>query len=274
MKLSIDADQMLYSCGFAAEGEPIPHALKLLKNKIEQIFKDCGTEDYVMYVAGEGNFRDDLTFDYKANRTSRKPDNYAECKEYLINVWGAIRCDGLEADDMVSMDTWNDWKANGADKDKCQVICCSPDKDLKNTPGWHYNPRTRDLYWITEQQADRHFYFQLLRGDNVDNIKGLPYCAPETIEKYGLRAGSAKRGCGEASAKLIMKGMSDYSDIYACYAEWGKLEGMSRDDTFDYMELQGRLLYMARELDAFDAPELWQANGQLFDDIWEGKHDG
>lgn len=269
MHLVIDADQMIYACGFAAEGEPLSHALKLVKNKLEQIQEDCQFQDgdeMDLYVSGEGNFRDDITFDYKANRTSRKPTYYEEIKQYLIDVWGAKPCNGLEADDMVSSILWQDFKMGGEN-----VILCSPDKDLNNTPGQHYNPRTRELYWVTPEQAERHFYYQLLRGDPVDNIKGLPYCAEATIEKYGLRKSSARKGCGEATAKKIMEEDNWIVNVLEAYAEWGLQKGVSSDATLAYLEQQGQLLWMVREFDEFGEPEMWRVNGlgMLWDDIWK-----
>ena len=53
-------------------------------------------------------------------------------------------------------------------------VIVSPDKDLKNTHGLNYNPRTHVLTNISDKQAERHFWEQMVIGDNsVDNIPGV-----------------------------------------------------------------------------------------------------
>lgn len=213
-KVIIDGDQMVYSCGFASEGEPISHTLRLLRNKMEQIIADTGASEYELYLEGKGNFREALDWDYKGTRPNRKPASFDECKEYLQNVWNAKLVEGMETDDMVSIRLYE----SGTD-----TILSSPDKDLKNTPGWHYNPNKRDIFHVSEEQAERHFWFQMLMGDRVDNIKGLPYCATRTVDRLKLTK-AARKGCGEATAKRIISGTSGAQEareeVVRCYAEY------------------------------------------------------
>lgn len=266
MKVVVDGDQMIYACGFASEGEPHSHTFKLLKNAMNQILADCGTEEYELYIGGKGNFREDIDFAYKANRTARKPESYEACREYLINNWGANVCDGMETDDVVSMKLWEDYVSTGGEN----IILSSPDKDLNNTPGWHYNPRSREKRFISPQQADRHFWMQMLWGDRVDNIPGLPVTPHKIIEEYGLSK-HARRGCGEGTAKKLMKAEpTNYINmVYRCYVLYCLEEGWDKDAGFEYLEQQGQLLHMLREVDEFGEPKMWQAHGALWDDIWE-----
>jgi len=72
----------------------------------------------------------------------------------------------MEADDACGI--------NQTDK----TIICSRDKDLKMIPGWHYgwpagNQKEFGPKFITEVEALRNFYRQMLTGDPVDNIPGL-----------------------------------------------------------------------------------------------------
>lgn len=259
MKLVIDADQMIYACGFASEGEPRSHTYKLLNNAVEQIMSDCKTTDIEMYLGGEGNFREEIAVSqgYKANRTAPKPESYDDARQFLVDRWSASMVDGMETDDKVSILLYKDFIENDGDPDECKVILSSPDKDLKNTPGWHYNPQKRTLQFYTEQQSMRHFYWQVLAGDNTDNIKGLPYCPASTREALELTKAAGK-GCGPGSATKIMSATQTIEEaesiVKRCYAEWGEAQELSPLQIYNYWLEQCQLLWMVRELDEFDDP--------------------
>jgi len=68
------------------------------------------------------------------------------------------------------------------EKENPSVIIITVDKDLDNTPGWHYNFVKKEKYWITEEEGIRNFYKQLLTGDAVDNIKGIKGIGPKRAE--------------------------------------------------------------------------------------------
>lgn len=251
-KVIIDGDQMIYSCGFASEGEPLSHTLRLLKNKMEQILKDTGASEYELYIEGVGNFREDLDWDYKGNRTNRKPESFDDCKDYLINVWKAHPVAGMETDDQVSIRLY---------ESDDSVILSSPDKDLKNTPGWHYNPNTREVFHVNETQAARHFWYQMLMGDRVDNIPGLPRCSTATVVRHALTK-AARKGCGKASAQKIIQSTSGAEEagkeVVRCYAEWAVEESLPLSGMVEYLRQQGQLLWMTRELDEFNEPVRWE----------------
>lgn len=251
MKAVIDADQLVYSVGFATEGDPISHSYQLMKTKLNKILKRCDTEDYQIFIGGEGNFREDIAISatYKGTRTGKKPSTYNELRTYLIEVWGAQVVDGYEADDAVSIKLWQDYQAHSGDREFCQVICVSPDKDLNNTPGWHYNPNKDIMRWVTPHQADRHFWFQMLAGDKVDNIPGLPYCTPSVIEEFGLTK-AARRGCGEGSARKIMESDDYVEAVLRCYSSWALETGMEAY-LHEYLLEQANLLHMGREIGMF-----------------------
>lgn len=263
MKVVIDGDQMVYAAGFACKDEPISHACQMVKKQIQKILSDVGTDDYELYIGGKGNFREDVavTQGYKANRTAAKPEHYEGIRDYMKGVWGAIAVDGMEVDDKVSILLYEDYMlAQG--KDGANVILSSPDKDLNNTMGWHYNPRTRSKYWVTEEQADRHFHFQLLTGDTVDNIRGLPYGTEDFITDYSCPRACLK-GIGKASAKAIMTHPDWKLEVYRCYRRWGNVALVDDDEVLDYMTEQGQLLWMVREVNEF-GPVMWGPNEELF----------
>ena len=263
MHLVIDADQLCYAAGFATEGEPLSHTLHTVNQMLEKQLRETNCETHQCYIGGVENFRHDIAMDYKATRTARKPSSYENIREHLIHHWNAIVVDGMEVDDMVSLLLWGDYVTAGGDREVTTLILSSPDKDLKNTPGWHYAPRTGDVYWIGEVQAYRHFLFQMLTGDRTDNIRGLPDMTPGFAFRMGLGTKKVK-GCGEVWAKKLMALSTDIEEaeinVYRAYLAWGEESGMSEDETYEYMRDQGQLLWMVRELDLFDKPIMWLPN--------------
>jgi len=260
-KVVIDGDQMVYAAGFVTESDPLSHACQIVKKGLEKILRDCGTENYELYIGGEGNFREEvaITKGYKANRTKARPVHYDGIREYMQSVWDAEVVHGMEVDDKVSILLFEDFVANG---EEGTLVLSSPDKDLMNTPGWHYNPRTRKIRFINETQASRHFWFQMLTGDTVDNIPGLPHGTDELITNYSL-SGHCLRGMGETNAKRLMAHGKTVLDaerlVTEAYVSWGVANDLAADEIHEYMQEQGQLLWMIREeYEGF--PVMWEAD--------------
>jgi len=95
--------------------------------------------------------------------------------EYLINHWDAEVIDGREADDAMGCWQW-------AHPDKSTVIV-TIDKDLDMIPGYHYNPVKQKLYYVKKPDADRKFFTQVITGDTVDDVPGLPGYGPVAARK-------------------------------------------------------------------------------------------
>lgn len=267
-KAVVDADQLCYSVGFAAADDPISHALYSVKKQLEKIQKQCGAETIELYVKGEGNFREEIaiTHGYKAHRAATpKPPHYAGIMDYLVNKHKAIKCDGMEADDRVSIELYKDYIAAGGDRDKATLVLSSNDKDLNNTPGWHHNPRSGEIVWYSDLQSTRHFWYQMLTGDTADNIKGIPKLPWHLCKKYGV----STVGVGPTSAKKLMALTSSAEDAecfaYQLYLEWGNMEGYSEQLVKDYILENAQLLWMVRELDEAGNPVMFQINEELYE---------
>jgi hypothetical protein len=56
-------------------------------------------------------------------------------------------------------------------------------------PGWHYNWHTDHAYEVSDEQAWRNFYFQLLIGDSTDNISGVPGVGKKNKLAVAIRDG-------------------------------------------------------------------------------------
>ena len=157
------------------QGE-LSHCLHVVKQTMQGIVKRYGKRLEV-YVKGDGtNFRDDIStlVDYKANRTTEKPYYLEEIRQYMINTWNAIPVNGKEADDMIATRAF---EASGP------YVVCSPDKDLDQIPGLHWNYSKKVEYDVSEWEAQYFFWQQCLSGDSADHIKGCWRIGPGTAKK-------------------------------------------------------------------------------------------
>lgn len=197
----VDGDVSRYRCGFAADSQRRAQLKEqhpdLSDGDIEQLLADDDYLGYALgnvkqslqeiqsmfilppmrvYLTGAGNFREQVAtlLPYKGNRTARKPKYYEEIGQYMREVWGAEVIEGQEADDAIGIEQY-------AHNDNSTVIV-SIDKDLDMIPGWHYNLLHKRLYEVTENEADIHFFRQMLTGDNTDNIPGITSIGPKRSE--------------------------------------------------------------------------------------------
>lgn len=198
----IDADVVVYAiCNQAErsnpEGEPLPNVLHSVKLQLVKWITDAGgnaqdPRTFQLYLSGPSgtNFRFQVDPQYKANRPTTKPRYYKEAREYMTAYWGAIVAHG-EADDTLARELWLEYlKAKdeadyfGDDVKLCATnVLVSVDKDLNLVPGWHYNPRKEERYWVTPEEGMRFFFKQMIMGDTVDNIKGVPFAGEAAAEK-------------------------------------------------------------------------------------------
>jgi len=168
--------------------------------------------DYLMAVKGLGNFRKDLYPEYKMNRhhDPRNMNNFVPAiRELAILEEMAIPADGCEADDFIRI--WAE-EARAAGED---YIICSIDKDLLCIPGQHYiMQRGKERFLeVSEEEARRNFYEQLLKGDPTDNVPGIPRVGPVTAKELLV-------GCKtdeEFQEAVVAAYISKYGDEWKCY---------------------------------------------------------
>lgn len=159
--------------------EPLSHALQRAKNMILTILANTGVTDHKCYLTdGTNNYRKKIATiqDYKGNRKDvKKPTHFQEVRDYLVRYYGAEIIEYQEADDMLGI------MQVRAEKDS--TIICTIDKDLDMIPGWHYNMKRKEKYYVNDIDAIRNFYMQILKGDSADHIPGIYGIGKLTAEK-------------------------------------------------------------------------------------------
>lgn len=178
----IDADPLVYRCGFAIQKrnkdtdiihiEHIQHAYFNVNSMIKKTINRCGTDNIKLFLteSDRSNFRFDIYPKYKDNRKdAEKPIYYDELRDYIVKKYNAEIISGQEADDACSI---LHYKLNpfGHEEEFNNSVVCSFDKDFNNLAGWHYNYVKDELYFLSEIQALRNFYLQILTGDKSDGI--------------------------------------------------------------------------------------------------------
>jgi hypothetical protein len=174
----IDGDVLIYRNIW--KKETIQEAIQSLHEDIDSIVEDTFSSDYQIAVGDSGdNFRSLIYPEYKQSAARKKSrearsELFDPLKDYLVNLSNVTYCQGFESDDMLRI-----WHY----EIKEETLLCSIDKDLDCIPGLHYNIRKGKAYTVTEQEADRFYWYQLLMGDTVDNIPGLPKVGPVKANK-------------------------------------------------------------------------------------------
>lgn len=145
--------------------QPLSWCLQVAKIKMEEMKQRYGS-DLRVFLKGDGtNYRDQVAtlHTYKGNRTNDKPIYLDEVRQYLIENWNAIPVSGKEADDEIALQA--SWSSK-------PYVICSPDKDLDQIPGLHWDYKKQVEYEVSDDEARAFFWTQVLCGDNADNIKG------------------------------------------------------------------------------------------------------
>lgn len=175
----IDADILNYRIGFATNDEVEDVAIRTMAGFLEDLllFDLPEVQTWELHLTGFNNFRNQyaVTAPYKGNRKGNdKPVHYHVLRDYLIQSWGAVVNDGIEADDMLAI------RATELGDDSVIVTL---DKDLDQVVGWHYNFAKKIKYYVKDDEAVLNFYKQFLTGDTVDNIVGAYRIGPKTADK-------------------------------------------------------------------------------------------
>lgn len=159
----------------------------------DQVALHSRVEELIAAKEYKPNFRDAIAVkkEYKGNRkASTKPFHYDNLTAYMLTAYECQVAIGMEADDLMSIYQYERIK-------QLDTIICSRDKDLRITPGMQFGwpcgrqpqfgpKRVTELGELTLSGNNKKlsgdglkfFYSQVLTGDTVDNIPGLPRCGP------------------------------------------------------------------------------------------------
>lgn len=157
---------------------------------MNRIIYETGADSYKAFLGGSENFRTSIDPNYKANRADMpKPMWLQDVRAYLVTEWGAVICDGIEADDALGIEqTRLNSLCVGDDyghfPPEYESVICSIDKDLHMIPGNHYNFVKQEWKQVTNDYAIKWFYQQLIQGDQTDNIMGFDGKARPKIPQF------------------------------------------------------------------------------------------
>lgn len=206
--------------------------------------------DGVLPIEYKPNFRFDVATvkPYKGNRKDVvKPYHTRNLIAYMMAMYDVDVANGYEADDAIIINTL---------LDPDNTIVCTRDKDLRQAGrhhfGWacgkqpQFGPKEIDPFGSLEYNATKKkltgegikfFYSQLLTGDSVDNIPGLP-------------------GCGPAKAFKLLDELETEQEL--CKAVEAAYESKYEGEGLDFMYEQAHLLYMIQEIDDEGRPVMWK----------------
>lgn len=116
------------------------------------------------------NYRRTLWADYKLHRADKPtPPGLLTAKTHMRFHFSCIEAPHIEADDFLGI-----LGSRPILKDGSIPVMVTIDKDLRQVPGWHFNPDKEDHpVRITEEEGNRFFHKQWIMGDATDNIPGL-----------------------------------------------------------------------------------------------------
>jgi 5'-3' exonuclease len=184
----VDADSIVYQCAankikYNELGQPI---IDDLGNKVKEdkTLEDCkksvdefitnlldvtAATHYILALTVGRCHRYEIYPEYKANRKDReKPKHFDAIKEYLITKYKAIWSTDLEADDIVLI------YSKRFTNESAYAFICSLDQDLTNLEGTHYNYSKNTWVQVSKEEANKSFWFDMIKGQAGDNVKGIP----------------------------------------------------------------------------------------------------
>ena len=215
--------------------EPVEHALAAMKMSMLSIKRTlithCDNIELEVYISGEGNFRNEINPQYKANRIGvRRPHHLKACRDYLVEHYGAVKVDGMETDDMLTI------RATELEAEGRPFVIASIDKDLKQMPGMHFD-WVKDKYWeVTPEEARELLWTQVCIGDTTDNILSPELLGPAKAKKlfkdinwstitdeelYKMVTGlycEFLGKCGKSKKDRGIQSVTDFSDV-RCFVE-------------------------------------------------------
>lgn len=229
----VDGDVLIYrACGKATkENLDVKTTFDEIYNEIK---RDTGCDEYSLHISGHGNFRKEIKQPYTEYKGKRKdkPENFRECKDYVITTYKPTTVDKLEADDTASIEATKYLKENQL------FMLITLDKDWKTISGLYYNVLYNNLIAVSKTEAAAFFHEQLLTGDSVDNIPGI----------YGV---------GPIKAKKLLENktlIEQFACVIKAYKEHYKKDYKNR------LEVMGKMLYLLKSQNDNWTIDFWKGH--------------
>jgi 5'-3' exonuclease len=203
------------------------------QTKLNELLESVFCTEYLMAVKGDNNFRNAMFPEYKQNRhkdPTKQNIFVPVLRKLAVAEDFAIEAHGREADDLIRI--WaEECRAHNID-----YVICSIDKDLKCIPGKHWDMKKRELFTVSEAEALKFYYQQLIKGDATDNIPGVPgigevksarilapYDTEEDYQEQVVEQYMAAYG-EDWDRQLLFNGkmiyLQKHYDDYFCFDEW------------------------------------------------------
>jgi hypothetical protein len=261
----VDADQAAYA--YANEKEPIGNNIDKLRSYLERLQKRVSSDKMFLYVTlGSKGGREEIASvrPYQGSRVhtggEEKRERIRELREWMgaleEEIFVGMPCRDREADDLIA--TMMHLDPSG--------VVMSRDKDLRMIPGKHYDEVTGEMWkstelgalWIEEKGKVKKvkgcgklwFFQQMLQGDPVDDIPGLPMLTAEFASTHIGSKSTSNVPCGPMRAYKVLQNCETLQN--AClltalaYKSFYGTEWMER-----FME-QAFLLFLQRDDDIRD----------------------
>jgi 5'-3' exonuclease len=204
------------------------------KKELNTLLDTVYCDEYLMAVKGSDNFRNLLYPEYKLNRHAdpTKQNVFVPVlRQLAVMEEYAIESTGREADDLLRI--WAEEAARNGD----DYVICSIDKDLKCIPGRHWLMHKKEFLEISEEEALRHYYQQLLKGDPTDNIPGVPRV-------------------GEVKAAKILAPFNTEAEFQEQVVEQ-YLIAYGEDKWKDYLLSNGKMIHLQKDKDDYFNFKSW-----------------
>lgn len=215
----LDADSILFIVTHNKKGDlvkTLEDCKKYTDEFLESLFRLTQSTHYILFLTtGKQSFRYKVDPKYKSNRVHReKPQFLDQVKDYLVTEYHAKYDFNYESDDLVCIS--KNYLKNKYPED--EVFISSPDKDILNLEGKHYDYRKNIWVETTEQEADLAFFTDLLTGQSGDGIQGIPFVGIKTAKKIL----EAKRADNPHYSELVFTEYIKYFGVHLGIQEFGK----------------------------------------------------
>lgn len=212
----IDADILAFQVASSQEevyefnGQHVLHAdldlgIREVENAIAWIIDHVDADGASLFLTGPENFRKGVLPSYKGNRVGvRRPMILSGLRDWMMENTRCFMEPALEGDDLIGI--------HATMPHKGERVVYSADKDLKTIPGLHWNADDGEIEEVSEHQANRFFFEQVLTGDPTDNYTGCPGVGPkgaaELLDddlKWVKETGEFKSGPRKGQEKITWK---------------------------------------------------------------------